>query len=147
MGIAPGILWLLLLIVLIIIEFATVGLFTIWFAAGALAAGVLSWLSVPVPLQIAVFFVVSIVMLVFTRPFAVKYINKGRTKTNVESVIGKQGVVTKNIDNIKGEGQVVVQGMEWTARAVQDDLKLEAGQSVVIQAVSGVKLIVAPAEG
>ena len=60
---------------------------------------------------------------------------------------GKQGVVAKNIDNIKGEGQVVVQGMEWTARAVRDDLKLEANQKVVIQEVSGVKLIVAPIEG
>lgn len=147
MGIAPGILWLILFVVLIIIEFATVGLFTIWFAAGALAAGILSWLSAPVPLQIVVFFIVSIVMLVFTRPFAVKYINKDRTKTNVDSMIGKQGVVAKNIDNIKGEGQVVVQGMEWTARAVRDDLKLEANQKVVIQEVSGVKLIVAPIEG
>lgn len=62
-------------------------------------------------------------------------------------MIGKQGVVAKNIDNIKGEGQVVVQGMEWTARAVRDDLKLEANQKVVIQEVSGVKLIVAPIEG
>lgn len=147
MGIAPGILWLILFVVLTIIECATVGLFTIWFAAGALAAGILSWLSAPVPLQIAAFFAVSIVMLVFTRPFAVKYINKDRTKTNVDSMIGRQGVVTKSIDNIKGEGQVVVQGMEWTARTVQDDLKLDAGQRVIIQSISGVKLIVAPAEG
>lgn len=146
MGIAPGILWLILLVVLISIEFATVGLFTIWFAAGALAAGILSWFAAPIPLQIVVFFVVSIVMLVFTRPFAVKYINKDRTKTNVNSMIGKQGVVTKNIDNIKGEGQVVVQGMEWTARSEQDDLKMETDQKVVIRAVSGVKLIVAPME-
>lgn len=146
MEIVPGILWLILLIVLVIIECATVGLFTIWFAAGALAAGILSWFSVPFPLQIVVFFVVSIVMLVFTRPFAVKYINKDRVKTNVDSIIGKQGVVTKNIDNIKGEGQVVVQGMEWTARAEQDDLRLEVNQTVVIQSVSGVKLIVAPIE-
>lgn len=146
MEIAPGLLWLALLIVLVIIECATVGLFTIWFAAGALAAGILSWFSVPVPLQIVVFFIVSIVMLVFTRPVAMKYINKNRVKTNVDSMIGKQGVVTKSIDNIKGEGQVVVQGMEWTARSEQDDLQLPVDQVVVIRAISGVKLIVAPME-
>lgn len=146
MGITPGILWLILLVVLLIIEIATVGLFTIWFAAGALAAGIVSWFSASVPLQIVVFFVVSAIMLVFTRPFAVKYINKDRVKTNVDSMIGKQGVITKSIDNIKGEGQVVVQGMEWTARAEQDNMRLLVDQTVVIRAVSGVKLIVAPAE-
>lgn len=146
MEIAPGLLWLVLLIVLVFIECATVGLFTIWFAAGALAAGILSWFSAPVLAQIIVFFLVSIVMLVFTRPIAVKYINKNRVKTNVDSMIGKQGVVTKNIDNIKGEGQVVVQGMEWTARAEQDDVRLSVDQIVVIRAISGVKLIVAPVE-
>lgn len=146
MEITPGILWLILLIILIIIECATVGLFTIWFAAGALAAGILSWFSAPFPLQIVVFFVVSIVMLVFTRPFVMKYINKNRVKTNVDSMIGKQGIVTRDIDNIKGEGQVVVQGMEWTARAERDDLRLQTDQMVVIRAISGVKVIVAPIE-
>lgn len=146
MEIASGLIWLALLVLLLIIEIATVGLVTIWFAAGALAAGILSWFAAPFPLQIVVFFIVSIVMLIFTRPFAMKYINKNHVKTNVDSMVGKQAVVTKNIDNIKGEGQVVIQGMEWTARAEQDDLKLVTGQIVVIRAVSGVKLIVAPAE-
>lgn len=145
-GIAPGILWLLLLVILIIVEFATVGLVTIWFAAGALAACIVSWFSAPIWLQITVFFLVSIVMLVFTRPFAMKYINKNKTKTNVDSMIGKHGVVTKKINNIKGEGQVVVQGMEWTARAEQADILIDVNETVVIRAVSGVKLIVAPTE-
>lgn len=144
MGIAPGLLWLVLLIILIVIELATVGLVTIWFAAGALAAGILSWFSVPVWIQFVVFFIVSIVMLVFTRPFAMKYINKNHVKTNVDSMVGKQAVVTKNIDNIKGEGQVVVQGMEWSARSEVNDQQLVVDQVVEIRAVSGVKLIVAP---
>lgn len=144
MGFSPELMWLILLILLVIVEIATVGLFTIWFAAGALVAEVAAWLHVPFGLQVALFFIVSILMLVFTRPFAMKYINKNQTKTNVDSMIGKQAVVTKNIDNIRGEGQVVVQGMEWTARAEQDDYKPQMGDTVEIRAVSGVKLIVAP---
>ena len=144
MGFVPELMWLILLVVLVLIEISTVGLFTIWFATGALVAGIAACFNAPVWLQAALFIVVSIVMLIFTRPFAMKYINKNQIKTNVDSMIGKTAIVTKNIDNIKGEGQVVVQGMEWTARAEQDDWKLKADEVVEIRAVSGVKLIVAP---
>lgn len=139
-----AIFWLILLVLLLVIEFATVGLFTIWFAAGALVAEIVALLHGQIWLQITAFIVVSVVMLIFTRPFAMKYINKNQTKTNVDSMIGRQAIVTKNIDNIKGEGQVVVQGMEWTARAESDDLKLNVDDVVEVKAVSGVKLIVAP---
>lgn len=144
MGFVPELMWLVLLVILALIEIATVGLFTIWFAAGALVAEVAAWLNAPFGLQVVLFFVVSIVMLVFTRPFAMKYINKNQTKTNVDSMIGKTAVVTKNIDNVRGEGQVVVQGMEWTARAEQDNYKPQIDDVVEIRAVSGVKLIVGP---
>lgn len=143
MGMTPEIFWLALLIILVIAEIATVGLFTIWFATGALAAEIAAWFHAPIWLQVAVFIVVSVLMLVYTRPFAMKYINKDRVKTNVDSMIGRQAVVTKPIDNIKGEGQVIVQGMEWTARSEQDDLKFAVDDVVEIRAVSGVKLIVA----
>ena len=139
-----SIFWLALLILLIIIEFATVGLLTIWFAAGALVAEIVSLLNGPVWLQILLFIVVSAVMLIYTRPFAMKYINKNRTKTNVDSMIGRQAIVTKPINNLKGEGQVVVQGMEWTARSESDDVTFIVDDIVEVRAVSGVKLIVAP---
>lgn len=139
-----AIFWLALMIVLIIIEFATVGLFTIWFAAGALAAEIVSLFKGPLWLQIVLFIIVSVVMLIYTRPFAMKYINKNRTKTNVDSMVGRQGIVTKPIDNIRGEGQVVVQGMEWTARSEKDDMIFDLDDIVEVRAVSGVKLIVAP---
>ena len=139
-----AIFWLALMIVLIIIEFATIGLFTIWFAAGALAAEIVSLFKGPLWLQIALFIVVSVVMLIYTRPFAMKYINRNRTKTNVDSMVGRQGIVTKPIDNIRGEGQVVVQGMEWTARSEKDDMIFDLDDIVEVRAVSGVKLIVAP---
>lgn len=144
MNFTPEIFWLALLVILIIIEFATVGLVTIWFATGALVAEIAAWIGAPIWLQVALFIITSMVMLFYTRPFAMKYINKNKTKTNVDSVIGKQAVVTKTIDNIRGEGQVVLQGMEWTARAENDDWKLYVDEVVEVRAVSGVKLIVAP---
>ena len=81
--------WLAAMIILIVIEIVTVGLTTIWFAIGALVAIFVSSLGGGWLLQVAVFLAVSFGMLVFTRPFAIKYINSSRTKTNYEGIIGK----------------------------------------------------------
>lgn len=134
--------WLVLLVAFIAIEVMTLGLTTIWFAAGALAGVIVAALSLPVYVQIAAFIVVSLVMLIFTRPVAVKYFNKDRVKTNAESLVGKQAIVTGDIDNLKAEGQVTVGGMEWSARASRDDITIAEGTVVVIVAINGVKLIV-----
>ena len=75
--------WLVLLIVCIGIEVLTLGLTTIWFAGGALVAIFASLLYAPVFVQIILFFLVSLLMLFFTRPIAVKYFNRDRVKTNV----------------------------------------------------------------
>ena len=84
---------------------------------------------------------VSLLLLIFTRPIATRYINAKRTKTNVESIIGQQGRVTEQIDNFKGIGTVYLNGLEWTARAKQGDI-IEVGSAVVVREVKGVKLIV-----
>lgn len=134
--------WLILLIVLLVVEAATLGLTTIWFAAGALIAGLLALIGLPIWLQLLAFFVISLVLLIFTRPIAVKYFNKDRVRTNVESLVGKQGVVLEQIDNLKAEGQVLVSGQEWSARSVKEDQIIQKGAVVEIVAISGVKLIV-----
>lgn len=134
--------WLLLLIVMIVTELITMGLTTIWFAGGAIIAIILAVLHVPVAIQIAAFLVVSIVLLIFTRPIAVRYFNHDRLKTNVESMIGRQAVVISEIDNLNGIGQIQVNGQEWSARTVEDGQVIPVGEVVVIKAVSGVKLIV-----
>ena len=134
--------WLLLLIVMIVTELITMGLTTIWFAGGTIIAIILAVLHVPVAIQIAAFLVVSIVLLIFTRPIAVKYFNHDRLKTNVESMIGRQAVVISEIDNLNGIGQIQVNGQEWSARTVEDGQVIPVGEVVVIKAVSGVKLIV-----
>ena len=134
--------WLIVLVLLVAIEILTLGLTTIWFAGGALVAAIVAALGGATWLQIVVFLVVSCVLLFFTRPIAVKYFNKDRVKTNVESLIGKQAIAISEINNLQGIGQVTVGGQEWSARCVQDDVTLPVGSVVIVRSVSGVKLIV-----
>ncbi len=137
-----SLIWLVILFVCIVIEVATMGLTTIWFAGGALIATILSMLRVPFAIQIVAFFVVSIVLLIFTRPIAVRYFNKSRAKTNIDSLIGKEAIVVSEIDNLQGIGRVQVEGKEWTARTEQQNVHIPVGKVVIIQKIDGVKLIV-----
>ena len=134
--------WVVLLVAFVVIEVATMGLTTLWFAGGALVAAILAALNLPSYVQIAAFIVVSLVLIIFTRPIAVRYFNVDRVKTNAESIVGKKAIVTGKIDNLNTMGQVTVNGMEWTARSVSDDVTIEEGGVVYIVAISGVKLIV-----
>ena len=134
--------WLVLLIICIGIEVATMGLTTIWFAGGALVAIFAAVVGAPIWLQAIIFIVVSLVLLFFTRPIAVKYVNKDRVKTNVESMVGRQAIVISEIDNLQGIGQVTVGGQEWSARSAEDQAKIAVGAVTVVVAISGVKLIV-----
>ena len=135
------ILWIVLLIGAVVVEIITMGLTSIWFAGGALVALIAAALHGPIWLQIACFVVVSVLLLTFTRPIAVKYLNKDRVRTNAESIVGKQAIVISEVDNLQGIGQVSVGGQEWSARSVADDEKLAPGCVVEVVAISGVKLI------
>ena len=103
--------WLIALAVLLVIEIITLGLTTIWFAGGALVAFVLALFNVPLLVQITVFLVVSILLLLFTRPVVEKRLNESRVKTNVNSMIGKEGRVTETIDNYNQKGIVIINGL------------------------------------
>lgn len=136
------IIWLALTAVLLIIEIATLGLTTIWFAAGALFAFFAALLGMNQGIQIGVFVVVSVVLLFFTRPLAVKYLNTKTIKTNTEALVGKTARVIVDINNLKSQGQVVINGLEWTARSSDDTVVFKIGDSVTIVGIEGVKLIV-----
>lgn len=133
--------WIVLLIVFLVIEFITVGLATIWFAGGALVALILAALGVGIAWQIAAFFIVSLVLLLFTRPFVVKYVKPNRVRTNYESAIGKQVLIKEKVDNLAGTGMADLEGQEWTARMEDDAQTLEAGMRGEVVNISGVKLI------
>ena len=126
------IIWLALTAVLLIIEIATLGLTTIWFAAGALFAFFAALLGMNQGIQIGVFVVVSVVLLFFTRPLAVKYLNTKTIKTNTEALVGKTARVIVDINNLKSQGQVVINGLEWTARSSDDTVVFKIGDAVTI---------------
>lgn len=134
--------WLIIFVACIVIEIITMGLTTIWFAGGALIAAVGAALNAPLWLQIVLFVAVSLVLLYFTRPIAVKYFNKDRVRTNAESLVGKQAIVISEIDNLQGIGQVTVGGQEWSARTTIEGITLPVGSVVIVRAISGVKLMV-----
>ena len=136
------VIWLVLLILLLLVEIITVGLTSIWAAGGALIALLLSVLNVPLIWQIVAFFVVTFVLLWFTRPFAVKFINSQREKTNYEGIIGKTIRIAEKVDNLHQTGMAVVNGQEWTVRAEDDEEILEPETLATVVNISGVKLIV-----
>ena len=138
--------WLGLMIILGVIELLTLGLTSIWFAAGALVAFIVAMIGLRFSIQLIVFVVVSLVLLFFTRPLAQKYLNSGTTKTNAEALIGRTVRVTGDVSNLKDEGQVTVNGLEWTARSADDTQVFKKGDLVKVVRIEGVKLIVEKSE-
>ena len=138
------IIWLGILAVLLVIEGLTTALTTIWFAGGALIAAIAAGLGLGIVPQLLLFFCVSLVLLLFTRPAALKLMNKGTEKTNVEGLLGKSAVVIQQIDNLAQTGQVRINDIEWMARTSDDSITIPVGTVVVIEAVHGVRLIVRP---
>lgn len=134
--------WLVLFVILLIIEILTMGLTTIWFAGGALVAFILAFVGFELPVQIIAFLLVSIALLIVTRPIALKFFNQERQKTNAESLIGQKAVVLETIDALRGVGRVEVNGMEWSAKTDEPENVIENGKVVVIEGIQGVKLIV-----
>ena len=137
----PEFVWLIILALCLVVEIATLGLVTIWFAGGALVTFFVAMITDNLLIQVIVFLVVSLVLLFFTRPIAKKFYNNKRVKTNVDSLIGEQCKVTEAIDNFNGTGTVLLNGLEWTARS-KDETVIEAGARVKVTAVDGVKVIV-----
>lgn len=136
-----SIVWLALMVLLLILEAATAGLTSIWFALGALAALIASLFGGALWLQLVWFFAVSLLTLWLTRPLALKYLNSRRVATNADRVIGAEAVVTEDIDNIAGSGAVHVDGHEWTARS-GSGANIAKGAVVRVERIEGVKLIV-----
>ena len=135
--------WHMAFIILVVMEFLTMGLTTIWFAIGALTAFFASLFGASFWIQIILFLVVSLVVLIVYRPLAVKYVNAKRTKTNVDDLVGKEAKVTEKIDNLNQTGRVVLNGMDWSARTTIGGT-IDVDTIVKVVEVKGVKLIVEP---
>ena len=141
------IIWLVFLLLFAGVEAITVGLTSIWFAAGALCALIAALLGAPLWVQIALFLAVSALCLLAVRPLAKRLLNSRVEATNADRVIGEQAQVTEDIDNIHGKGAVVIRGVAWTARS-EDGAPVPAGTLVRVLRIEGVKVFVerVPAE-
>ncbi len=138
--------WLGITIVAAVVEAAVPALVSIWFVPGGLAALICALAGGAVWLQITLFLALSCLALVFTRPLAKRLQKPEPVGTNADRVLGAQGVVTEDIDNLLAQGRVSVLGNSWAARSARPQEKIPAGEQVTVERIEGVKLIVAPKE-
>lgn len=141
MGISMVTFWIIATIILIVVESLTMGLTTIWFAFGTAAATIVALLGGSLPIQILSFVVVSAIMLVFTRKIVVEKLKTGKEDTNIDTIIGKIGVVRREIKSYE-PGTVYVWGQEWSAISQNPGEVISIGKEVKILRIDGVKLIV-----
>lgn len=137
------IIWLCAFVLFLMVEAGTVSLVSIWFATGALAALVTSWLGGEMWLQIALFLVTSCVTLACLRPFVRRFISPKVVPTNADSLVGTEVVLSVSVDNLKAQGEVVLNGVTWTARSTGGE-PLEAGSIVRVDRIEGVRVFVSP---
>ncbi|MBR5559406.1 MAG: NfeD family protein [Oscillospiraceae bacterium] len=135
--------WLVIAVIFGVIEAATVQLMSIWFAIGAVAAMIASLLGAGVWVQFAVFLIVAIIVLAFTRPMVKKVLKVGHVHTNADSVIGRIGAITVDIPGPGEVGRVLVDGQDWSAIS-EDGSFIPKGERVLVKSIEGVKLVVEP---
>lgn len=140
--ITPAVIWLSLVVLLVVVEIATLGLTTIWFAGGAAAAFISTFFGASFEMQILIFLALSFVCLLVTRPAAIRFLNPDVVKTNSDSLVGRTAVATKEINNLAQTGEVDIADISWTARSKEESCIIPAGGKVKICAIKGVKLIV-----
>ena len=140
-----SIIWLVLMVGFLVAEAATVTMVSLWFAAGALVALLVSLLHLKIWIQITLFVLVSGVLLACLRPMVRRHFTPKLTRTNVDAIVGTKGVVTAEIDNVCAAGQVKLNGMEWSARSADGSI-IPAGTLIRVERIEGVKAFVSPVE-
>jgi len=136
--------WLIISGILFVLEMITVGFLVFWFAIGALLAMICSFVTDSILIQTTVFVISSTALLFLTKPLVKKLSKTDKVQTNAFSIIGKTGIVTKEIDTKKGVGQVKIGSEIWSAKSLDEEV-LPVGTEVEIVEINGVKAIVKPA--
>ena len=128
--------WVAVTIICVVIESLTLSLTTIWLGISSFVLVFLAFTPIPFGAQLFIFVVLSLVLLIFTRPVVKKKLNQRKIATNYERIIGQIALVTKKITALD-KGSVKINGMEWTA-AVKEDITLEEGSKCIIEEIAGV---------
>ncbi len=132
--------WIAFAVFMLICEALTTQLVSIWFVIGGACAALSCMFTDNILIQSIVFIVVSLACLIATRPL-VKKMKLKKEPTNSDRLIGRVGIVTVDIVNKLGEGQVNVDGKVWSAKSF-DDREIKSGANVRISSIEGVKLVV-----
>ena len=135
--------WIIIAGVCLVGEILTTGFLIFWLSIGALLAMIVSFFVDSILVQTAVFVISSAILIFATKPFVKKFAKTKDVKTNAYSIIGKNAIVTKDIDSINGKGQIKVDSETWSAVG-KDDMNIEKGTEVEVLKINGVKAIVAP---
>lgn len=135
--------WIGFAVIMAVCEAFTTQLVSIWFVFGSVSAAITSIFTKDIPIQSAVFLIVSFVALIVTRPLVKKFKAKhGLTSTNADRLIGKVGVILVDIDDEHSVGQVKVEGETWSAKSELTPILKDT--KVKVLAIEGVKLVVEP---
>lgn len=135
--------WLVLFIVFLVAELVTAGaLVSIWFCVGALIALVAAYLGAAFWVQMTLFFVVSIGLLLGTKPFLKKHLDPKTMATNADRILQNRGIVEEEINNLKGQGAVKIDGKSWTARNIDGEAVIPVNTEVIVVGIEGVKAMV-----
>lgn len=135
--------WLIASGIFFVIEIITIGFLFFWLGVSALIAMISSFFISNIVIQTTIFVIASAILILATRPLVNKFFNSDSIKTNVEAIVGKTGVVTKNIKPINSTGQIKVDGETWSAVS-EDEIDIEKGTQIVVKDIKGVKAIVTP---
>lgn len=133
--------WFFAFVAFLVLEGITYQLVSVWFAVGALGALSFKLLGMSAYVQTAVFLIISAVLICLLRPISLKVLKSKPLKNNIQRLIGKQVLITEDVDNIHQTGKGRINGMEWTVRSENNE-KIESGSIVEITKIEGVKLIV-----
>ncbi len=134
--------WLIIVILLTILEVITINLVSVWFIVSGIVSLFLSFVIDSFYIQFMVFVCLGLVLMLLTRPYLVKKLSKKKVSTNLDRVIGMEGIVTEEITKFK-IGEVKVDGKKWSAIANE---KIKVGEEVIVDSIDGVKLIVRKGE-
>lgn len=141
MSLPIWLIWLILCGVFFLIEIFTVSFLMFWPGVGAILALLTSVLGFSIPVQIAVFSISTILMIVFMKPLTKKiFKNRNNVAMNNDAIIGKTGIVVKEIDNVNSKGQVKVNGELWSAINIDEKENIEKGENIIVEDIEGVKL-------
>ena len=136
-----GWIWIGVIVLAIVLEVLTDQMVSIWFVPGAVVATILDFIGVDIIWQVLVVLLVAIAGIIFFRRFLTRFKKDPSSKTNIEAIVGEKCLVVEAIDTFAGCGQVKVKGQIWSARGINDDDKFDAGDTLTVVGIEGVKLI------